>query len=157
MSVCTSVKEMRRCTTPTPEYSYSVHVFPLMGKLSYNTSGGTRTHRYPQVGLEPTGTLRWDSNLQVPSSGTRTHRYPQVGLEPTGTLKWDSNPQVPSGGTRTHRYPQVGLEPTGTLRWDSNPQQCAYRADALPTEPPRQLSWAGRIFKSSTRAKASLP
>ena len=26
---------------------------------------------------------------------------------------------------------------------DSNPQHTAYRADALPTEPPRQLSWAG--------------
>ena len=74
------------------------------------------------MGLEPTGTLRWDSNPQVPSGGTRTHRYPQVGLEPTGTLRWDSNPQAPSGGTRTHRYPQVGLEPTGTLRWDSNLQ-----------------------------------
>ena len=33
--------------------------------------------------------------------------------------------------------PQVGFEP----------QHPAYHADALPAEPPRQPSWAGRIFK----------
>ena len=32
------------------------------------------------------------------------------------------------------------------LRWDSNPQHSAYQADALPTEPPRQLSWAGQML-----------
>ena len=32
------------------------------------------------------------------------------------------------------------------LRWDSNLQPSAYQADALPTEPLRQLSWAGRIL-----------
>ena len=33
------------------------------------------------------------------------------------------------------------------LRRDLNPQCPAYYADALPTEPSRQLSWAVRIFK----------
>ena len=34
------------------------------------------------------------------------------------------------------RAAQVGFEPT---------TQCAYKADALPTELPRQFSWLGRI------------
>ena len=29
------------------------------------------------------------------------------------------------------------------LRWDSNPQPPAFKAVALPTEPPRQPSWLG--------------
>ena len=33
------------------------------------------------------------------------------------------------------------------LRRDSNPRRSAYQADALPTAPLRQLSWAGRIFE----------
>ena len=32
------------------------------------------------------------------------------------------------------------------LRRDSNLRHSAYQADTLPTEPPRQLSWAGRIL-----------
>ena len=43
------------------------------------------------------------------------------------------------------------------LRRDSNPQHTAYHGDALPTEPPRQLSWADRIFNVYARAKVSLP
>ena len=43
------------------------------------------------------------------------------------------------------------------FRWDSNPRCSTYQADALPTEPPRQLSWAGRIFKCYAKAKPSLP
>ena len=40
---------------------------------------------------------------------------------------------------------------------DSNPRCSAFQADALPAEPPRQLSWAGRIFKVYTRQMASFP
>ncbi len=43
------------------------------------------------------------------------------------------------------------------LRQDLNQQRSAYQADTLPTDPPRQLSWAGRIFKCYAKAKASLP
>ena len=31
------------------------------------------------------------------------------------------------------------------LGWNSNPQHTAYKADALPTELPRQLRWMDRI------------
>ena len=48
-------------------------------------------------------------------------------------------------------------EKNSCLKWDSNPRRSAYQADALPTEPPRQLSWAGRIFKCYAKAKSSLP
>ena len=43
------------------------------------------------------------------------------------------------------------------LRWNSNPRHTAHCADDLPTELPRQLSWAGRILKCYTRAQPSLP
>ena len=43
------------------------------------------------------------------------------------------------------------------LRRDLNQQHTAYRADALPTEPPRQLSWAGRIFTGHARTKGISP
>ena len=43
------------------------------------------------------------------------------------------------------------------LRRDSNPRRSAYQADALPTKPPRQPSWAGRIFKCYAKAKSPLP
>ena len=43
------------------------------------------------------------------------------------------------------------------LRRDLNPQCSAYCADALPTEPLRQLSWAGRIFKVSARQRRLSP
>ena len=41
------------------------------------------------------------------------------------------------------------------LRWYLNPQHSVYQADALPTEPPRQLSWAGQIIKCYARANVS--
>ena len=40
------------------------------------------------------------------------------------------------------------------LKWDSNPQHTAYKADALPTELPRQLSWLGQI--KAIQGKANL-
>ena len=43
----------------------------------------------------------------------------------------------------------------GCLRWDSNPRPSAFQAMLLPTEPPRQLSWLGRILH--TNQKASQP
>ena len=41
--------------------------------------------------------------------------------------------------------------------WDSNQRHTAYHADALPAEPPRQLSWADRIFEVYTRARHLSP
>ena len=43
------------------------------------------------------------------------------------------------------------------LKRDLNPQHTAYCADALPTKPPKQLSWAGQILKGYTRAKHLSP
>ena len=31
------------------------------------------------------------------------------------------------------------------LRWELNPRHAAHKADALPTEVPKQLSWLGQI------------
>ena len=39
------------------------------------------------------------------------------------------------------------------LRWDSNPRPPAFKAVALPTEPPRQPSWLG----SNTQFILSMP
>ena len=51
------------------------------------------------------------------------------------------------------RLKTTPLETMSCLRRDSNSQCSAYYmyVDALPTEPPRQLSWAGQIFEVYTR------
>ena len=39
------------------------------------------------------------------------------------------------------------------LRWDSNPRPPAFKAVALPTEPPRQPGWLGSNHASYTRQR----
>ena len=60
-------------------------------------------------------------------------------------------------GTRQHKTDNSLFTRKSCLRRDLNPQHTAYHVGALPTEPPRQLSWAGQIFKVYAKAKASLP
>ena len=48
-------------------------------------------------------------------------------------------------------------EKMSCLKWDSNLQCSVYQADPLPTEPLKQLSQTGQIFKDYTRQRVSLP
>ena len=43
------------------------------------------------------------------------------------------------------------------LRWDLNPRHTAYKADALLTELPRQLSWLGRIKAIQSKGNSDWP
>ena len=74
------------------------------------------------------------------------------------TLYIMNNQSLRLGKAKQLRLKTTPLEKRKScLRRDSNPRRSAHQADALPTEPPRQLSWAGRIFKCYAKAKFSLP